>query len=91
LKYFVPLWIFEQLALALKIFKPGGRPPSPTNRFVRLCIRLLPLGTLWDVLWVNATVELLLNSWTPLSSYDFRCGTHRLPEATFPNAVVEGV
>jgi len=36
LKYFVPFWIFEQLALALKtefalkFFKPGGgRPPRP--------------------------------------------------------------
>ena len=36
LKYFVALWIFEQLALALKtefalkIFKPGGGvPPRP--------------------------------------------------------------
>ena len=63
-KYFVPFWIFEQLALALKtefalkFFKPGGQPPSPTTRSVRLCIRFLTLGTLWDVLRVNAIEEL---------------------------------
>ena len=28
------------------IFKARGRPPSPTNRFVHLCRRLLTLGTL---------------------------------------------
>jgi len=31
MKYFVILRIFEQVALALKMFKPGGRPPSATS------------------------------------------------------------
>jgi len=34
LKYFLSFRIFEQLALALKIFKPGRLPPP---RLVRLC------------------------------------------------------
>ena len=55
IEIFCPFWNFEQLALALKFLKRVGLPPSLTTRFVRLCIRLLTLGTLWDVLWVNAT------------------------------------
>ena len=43
---------------ALKLCKPGRWPPSPTTRFVCLCIKLLTLGTLWVVFWVNATEEL---------------------------------
>jgi len=43
LKYFLSFRAFEQLALALKtefalkFFKPGGLPPFPPPRLIRLC------------------------------------------------------
>ena len=36
-------------------------------------------------------ITLLLNSWTPYLHTTFVLYTHRLPEATFPNAMVGGV
>jgi len=53
--------MFVQLALALKNrvcperFQDRGWPLSSTPRLVRLCIRLLTLGTLWDVLSVSGS------------------------------------
>ena len=89
--------IFVQLALALKtefalkIFKPGVWPPSPTTRFVCLCIRLLTLGTLWDVLWVNATEEFYCQIVGLLYLYTIFVWYTQAPEATFPCAMVGGV
>ena len=78
LKYFVPFWIFEQLALALKtefalkFFKPGVK--TLPNYPLRVPMHnIIVIGNFMSrSLSERDRRTLLLNSWTPLSSYDFR-------------------